>query len=46
MKIVRIIREEGFFHFLREGSLLVASRILEKVFDLFNPVARGGIRYE
>lgn len=35
MKLIKVIRTEGFFHTLREGSLLVASRILEKVFDIF-----------
>ncbi len=36
MKIIRVVKAEGFFHTLREGSLLVASRVLEKIFDVFN----------
>lgn len=35
MKIVRVVQEEGFFHTIREGGLLLASRILEKIFDTF-----------
>ncbi len=33
--IIEMIRKEGFFHCLREGSLFVVDRLIVKILDTF-----------